>query len=245
MKTVGSAARGIALSLFLAASAYLVLELVIALSDQGQPTGELAATALINPVYPIWYLAPGLILSARIAMIVYPIAAAFWGIGWLMTCAARPVEAAPRRVEMPTQVKTQTAVEPAAVPEEAYVAVPEAVDDVCVIGWDRRIRHIGTSAARLFGLTPKDMLGTAFESFIAPSDLPKLDGLLATAHSERIRAVSGTIGIRHADGSLVQIAVTCTAGTAGPAGRPGTMIFTLRTLSERGQLEDQLAALWY
>jgi hypothetical protein len=86
--------RGIAFVIFAVASAYLVLELVIALSAQGEPTSAVAPFTGAEVVYPIWYQAAEFLDAARIAIVAYPIAAVLYGLALLTSMPGRaaPVE---------------------------------------------------------------------------------------------------------------------------------------------------------
>jgi PAS domain-containing protein len=217
--------RSIAIMIFMVTSAYLLLELVIALSAQGEPTGAVAPFTGAEVVFPIWYQAPEFLDATRFAMIAYPVAAVFYGIGLLAHLAGQT-----RLEEQPRM--------PATFPVEI-------IEELCVVSADRRIEHITPSTARLFGLRPQDMRGQSLESFIVPGDLPKIDALVAAAYADRPRAFATTVGILLADSAVASADITCTAGLAGGLASPGTTVFTIRPSSDRGRLDDQLAALWY
>ena len=88
------------------------------------------------------------------------------------------------------------------------------------------------------------MLGQSLEVFLAPADLPKLDALMAAAYADSPRAFAATVGIHLPDATISTVDITCQAGPPDMAGL-GAVIITVRPFSERGRLEDQLAALWY
>jgi PAS domain S-box-containing protein len=233
--------RGIAFLIFTVTSAYLVLELVIALSAQGEPTTALAPFTGAEIVYPMWYQAAEFLDAVRIAMIAYPVTAVFYGLAMLTRLGAQaaPVEQ-PRLPAVAPVPEAMTSVEAAILP-----ATPEAIDDLCVVSADRQIQHITPSTARLFGLTPADMLGQSLEVFVAPVGLPKLDALVAAAYADRPRAFATTVRIILADGVVVPVDITCSAEVDGVMAGPGTAILMIRPFSDRGRLDDQLAALWY
>ncbi len=237
---VRSVFRGIAVMIFMVTSAYLVLELVIALSAQGEPTGAVAPFTGAEVVYPMWYQAPEFLDAAWVALIAYPVAAVVYGIGMLAGLAARAVAA-----EQPRMPADLPVPETEASPEDAVMPASEPTDDICVVSADRRIQHITPSTARLFGQTPRDMLGQSLEAFISPVDLPKLDALIAAAYADRPRAFSTTIGIFLPEAVIAPVDITCQAGEDGMMASPGATILTIRPFSERGRLNDQLAALWY
>jgi hypothetical protein len=231
--------RSIAFIIFTVTSAYLVLELVIALSAQGEPTGAVAPFTGAEVVYPNWYQAPEFLDAVSVALFSYPVAAIFYGIGLLAGWAGRATLAEQPRMPVEAQGPDGT-------PGPATVVAPvEETDDLCVVSADRRIEHITPSTARLFGLTPRDMQGQSLEGFLSPGDLPKLDALVAAAYADRPRAFATTVGVLLPDAVVAPVDITCRAGLEGRTLSPGTVILTIRPYSERGRLDDQLAALWY
>jgi hypothetical protein len=233
--------RSIAFILFMVTSAYVVVELVIALSAQGEPTGAVAPFTGAEIVYPMWYQAAEFVDAAQIALVTYPVAAVCFGIGLLARLAgkASPAEQPRLPTELPV-VQTPIAPDDAVVP-----ATAETVDDLCVVSADRRIQHITPSTARLFGLTPREMVGQSLEVFLSPTDLPKLDALVAAAYADRPRAFATTVGILLPEALVAPVDITCSAEVDGVTVGPGTAILTIRPFSDRGRLDDQLAALWY
>ncbi len=232
--------RSIAFLIFMVTSAYLLLELVIALSAQGEPTGAVAPFTGAEVVFPIWYQAPEIFDAARFAIVAYPVAAVFYGIGVVAHLAGQArLEEQPR---MPVPPPVPSAV---IAPEAAIVPAVEIIEELCVVTPDRRIQHITPATARLFGLTPRDMLGQSLEGFILPADLPKIDALVAAAFAERPRAFATTVGVLLPEAAAASVDITCSAAVDPAVARPGTTIFTIRPSSDRGRLDDQLAALWY
>jgi hypothetical protein len=233
--------RTIAFIIFMLTSAYLLLELVIALSAQGEPTGAVAPFTGAEVVFPIWYAAPEFLDATQFAVIAYPVAAVFYGIGVLAHLAGQT------RLEEQPRLPTAPPVPDDIVPAEhtAPVQATEVIEELCVLSADRRIRHITPATSRLFGLTPRDMLGQSLESFIQPADLPKLDALVAAATADRLRAFAATVGIILPESAVAAVDITCTAGVDAAIAGPGTTVFTIRPSSNRGRIDDQLAALWY
>jgi hypothetical protein len=232
--------RSIAFMVFMVTSAYLVLELVIALSAQGEPTGAVAPFTGAELVYPNWYQAPEFLDAVSVALVAYPVAALFYGIGMFAGWAGRMNAPPPTRLppELP-------APESATAAKDAPVSAARTTEDVCVISADRRIQQIAPFTASLFGLTPRVMVGQSLEVFLSPVDLPKLDALIAAAYADRPRAFATTVGILLPDAVVAPVDITCSASVDGGVTGPGTAILTVRPFSERGRLDDQLAALWY
>ena len=177
--------RSIAFMIFMVSSAYLVLELVIALSAQGEPTGAVAPFSGAEAVYPNWYQAPEFLDAAWVALVAYPVAGIVYGIGMLAGWALG--SGVPEQPRLPVQPLRPP--DPGVShPDDGLVPAVTAIDDLCVVGADRRIRHITLPTARLFGLTPLDMMGRSLEGFLSPADLPKLDALVAAAYADPPRA---------------------------------------------------------
>lgn len=229
----------IAFVIFTAASGYLLLELVIALSAQGEPTGGIAPFTGAEFVYPIWYQAPEFGDAVRAAAVAYPVAAVFYGMGTLSRVLGQ--QHFTEQLRLPAYAPPSPDVEAG----EAETPAIEATDDICVVSAERRIEHITLVTARLFGLTPEDMRGHSLEVFLSPGDLPKLDALVAAAFSDRARASAATLGILLAEAVVAPVDMTCRPAEADGMTSPGAAILTIRPASERGRLDDQLAALWY
>ena len=232
--------RTVALVIFMVTSAYLVLELVIALSAQGEPTGAVAPFTGAQVVYPDWYQAPEFLDAARVALLAYPVAALFYGIALMVAWIVRG-----RRPEQPRMLPDLPATDGMTAPEAAAISAAEPVDEDCIVRADRKIAAITLTTARLFGLAPRDMVGRSLELFLSPVDLPKLDALVAAAYADRPRAFATTVGILLPDAVVAAVDFTCRAGEQGAASVSGAIILTIRPFSERGRLDDQLAALWY
>jgi hypothetical protein len=230
--------RSIAFVFFTVMSAYLVLELVIALSAQGEPTGAVAPFTGAEVVYPAWYQAPELLDCLRVALIAYPAAVIFYGLaavaGWVGRLGA---PGTPRSVP----AEASPALSPTT--DDGLSPMPGGLGDLCFVGDNRRVLHIAPAAARLFGLTPQQMAGLSLERFIVPADLPKLDALIAAAYADSPRPFTATVGILLPEAAIAPVEITCRAG--GADAMQGAMTLTIRPFSERGRLDDQLAALWY
>jgi PAS domain-containing protein len=239
-------------------SAYLILELVVALSDQGQMTDAPVPMTNANPVYPDWDHAPGFLGALSLSLLVYPVAAVFYAIAVLTGYAGRPRrEPPPRKLPEPVAAVPEARfAEAGPPPADADVVAPLAVaaateidrsivEDVCILGADLRIRYVSAQIARLFGRTRTEMIGLALPSFIAPYDVSKLAALLLAAHSDRARAAGSTIGILLPDKTIAAIDLSCRAASEAAGDSPGTVVLTMHPLSERGQLDDQLTAIWY
>jgi PAS domain-containing protein len=231
---------GIAVVIFLAMSGYLLLELVIALSDQGQPTGAVVPVTDANPTYPDWYQAPDVLTALSVALVVYPVAAVFYGIGLLAGYLGR--EAPQPARPMPPDL----AVEPSpAAQRQVTRTLAEPIEEACILDGDLVIRSVSTPMARLFGLTPREMIGLSAEIFIAPRDVSAFASLLLAAHGDSGQVLASTMGIRLPDDTILPVDVTCRVAREAANVGLGALALTFHALSERGQLDNKLAAIWY
>ncbi len=233
---------GIAAIIFLAMSGYLLVALVVALSDQGEPTDAPVPMIGAIPVYPDWYQAREVLTAASWSAIAYPVAAVFYGVALLSAVVARR-----RRGRHPGTSTTRGKADAAPRPSDGgrRGPAPGDADDLCVLGARLRILHVSVSVAQLFGVSPREMIGHALEGFVAPGERSSLVSLLMAAMVDSGEPQRATIGMRQADDAVAPVAVTCRAATEAEAGAGGTLILTMRALPEGGRLDDQLAAIWY
>lgn len=242
--------RRTAFLIFWLMSAYLVVTLVIALSNQGQMTGELAATNQAPGLYPMWYEAPDVLDAARLGIILYPIAAAAFLVASLVSFATRPSEAGERErlPRMVTDNLPSAAADRPAVPENS----PRAPDlralgrgapgALCVLNQMFVIQTIGADAADLFGLAPAQLVGRPFLPLVMPLDAARLQEAALAAHARPSRPVPLELGLRQSDETVLKVQAEChaEAGSRGPE-----TVLRLQPVSERGSLDDQLSAIWY
>lgn len=238
--------RRIGYLIFWLMSAYLAVTLMIALSNQGQPTGELAASNQAPAFYPIWYQDQDLQAAARIGVFVYPLAALSLLLAALASLGHRqrtqadmgmgglvPVEAGAGAAPPPSQPA------PATTPRARGLRAPGTL---CTLDPMFVIRSIGADAADLFGLPPTALVGRPILPLVLPQDAARLQQAALAAHAEPGQPVPLLIGLRQPDGTALPTQAECHART-GPEG-PQTVL-RLLPASERGSLDDQLSAVWY
>lgn len=129
--------RRLAHLIFWLMSAYLLVALLIALSDQGQPTGELVVTNQAPALYPIWYQDADLLNAGKLGIFLYPAAILLYLFGSLITflergevtyaARRRPAEAAPGLAAdaPPPDAAAAPDAAPEAEPDAASEAGPE------------------------------------------------------------------------------------------------------------------------
>jgi PAS domain-containing protein len=231
---------GIALIIFLAMSVYLLVALVLALSDQGEPTNAPVPMVGAIPVYPNWYQAQEVLTAASWSGIVYPVAAVFYGVALLSAVVARTT---PGRHPGGARAEADAAPRPS--DRGRRRVAPGDSDDLCVLGAQLRILHVSVSVAQLFRLTPREMIGHSLEDFVAPGERSRLVPLLMAALADSGEAQGATIGMRQRDDAVTRVALTCRAATEAEACVGGALILAMRALPEGTGLEEQLAAIWY
>lgn len=230
--------RRTAFLIFWLMSAYLVLMLTIALSDQGQMTGELAASTQAPAVYPMWYAAPDVLDAAQIGMILYPIAAVAYLLASLIRFAARPPaeNAAERMPVLGAEDQSEAPVANRAAPGRP------APNMVCTLDETFVILTIGTGAAELFDLSPAALTGRPILPLMLPRDADRLVEAVRLAHAHPDQPVTVEIGLRQRDEIVLRIEAACQPQAGAPGPRT---VLRLRPLSDRGSVDDQLSAIWY
>jgi hypothetical protein len=246
--------RRLSIGIMWLTSAYVLLMLLIALTDQGQPTGAFNGADLSQLFYPVWYANPDVITAVRLAVVAYPTAALAYGLAVLLSYAAtdRPV---PPRLYSEAPAGTPTTFggladpfAPAGPLPEPGPGAPAAIDQtdnpdyLCILDTAFLIRAISRNAAAILGFAPEALLHRPFTNFVMAADIAQIH-----ATSDRLtqdpQAVIGLhLHIRHPDEIAVEADAICRAGL-GADGRIISM--TLIPRSERGPLSSQLAAIWY
>lgn len=238
-------------------SAYLLLMLLIALTDQGEPTGAVNGATLSQLFYPVWYANPDLITAVRLAVLAYPFAALAYGLGLLLSYAAtdRPVPprlyadapaGTPSLVADPVDpvaagLPTGSAVKPFPV-RHAATDLVENPDYLCILDTAFLIRAISRNAAAILGFAPEALLQRPFTNFVTAADIAQLHATNDRLTQDPQAVIGLSLHIRHPDEIVVEAEAICRAGL-GADGRIISMMLMPR--SERGPLSSQLAAIWY
>ena len=121
--------------------------------------------------------------------------------------------------------------------ESLHRGIVEASTDViCVVDLDGRIEMISPSSHAVLGRAPHELVGRSFEGLVHPDDLEA-----AWANLERATTVptSMTVRLLHADGSVLTMEAT-TSPLPGLDGSPARILATVRDVTERRLLEEQL-----
>jgi hypothetical protein len=258
--------RRIAIGLFWLTSAYLLLMLLIALSDQGEPTGAVSANNPSQLLYPAWYANEGLIGALKLAALAYPAAAIVFGLGSLIIYSASKPDVPPRTmppsaptdedffVDWPpaTPASGKPAASPAlddgpphspGRPDPIHPQRPDRPDDLCILDSGFVLRSVGRHAAALLGAsTPEMLVRRPFTAFMFPEEIPALRAAVAALQHDPQATIILPLTLRHPDDIAVEAEAICRAGL-GPDGQ--VISLELRPRSTRGSIDDQLTAIWY
>ncbi len=255
--------RRSAAGLFWLTSAYLVLMLLVALSDEGQPTGMVSITNWNQLFYPVWYANPGLTTAVQLAVFAYPIAAVVFGFGSLILYSldepaetpkagsarhGRAVERNPHQPFAEAQEKADSPPPPrvgAGIPIDltpSYAQSFGCPDNLCVIDSAFVLRSIGRDAAVLLGAaSPAMLVRRPLSTFVAAADMPALHAAAASLQHDPLRALTVPLRLRSHDASTVDVDAVCCAGV-GPDGQ--VISLELKPRADRRTADDQMAAIW-
>lgn len=242
-------ARRLGSAAFWLMSAYLALTLVIALSEQGQPTDDLAVSTQAPALYPIWYQNPALQTAASLGFVVYPAAAFALLLARLTRRRPRTAESAPETglaetglAEGLPPLAGEKAPAPAAGPPAPRAPSLRDPATLCSLDSGFVIRGIGAAAADLFALTPAALIGRPLPPLLMPQDLPRLQQAVLASQADPLHPVSIAVGLRQPDGTALPTQAECHLRLEAEGMQ---IVLRLQPLLERGPLGDQLAALWY
>ncbi|MCB8880205.1 PAS domain-containing protein [Acidisoma cellulosilytica] len=238
-------------------SAYVVLTLLIALTEEGRPTSAVFSTNLGELFYPEWYANPLVITAVKIAVLTYPAAALAYGIATLLSYArgekpapmavrsqpaalsfAGLANAAPKPAFWPMESAfSETTAQPAAPRPPAEQ--PENPEYLCILDMAFFIRAISRNAASVLGLPPHALQRRPFTNFVLPADVSQLHSAWDRLLSDPQAVIALHLRLRHADDVTVEADAICRAGL-GADGRIISM--TLMPRAEQGPIDDRLAA---
>ncbi len=114
--------------------------------------------------------------------------------------------------------------------------VEASTDMICLVGLDGGIEMISPSAKHVLGRTPEELVGTSFGDLVHPDDLEAAYANFAEAMTA---PTSMTVRGLHADGSPVKLEAT-TLPLTRTDGSPERILATVRDVTERHRLEEQL-----
>ena len=114
--------------------------------------------------------------------------------------------------------------------------VEASTDMICVVALDGRIEMMSPSSLTVLGRAPEELVGRPFDHVVHPDDLEA-----AWENFERSLAAPTAMTVRalRPDGA-VSILEATTAPLAGPDGTPARIIATVRDVTGRRLLEEQL-----
>ena len=132
--------------------------------------------------------------------------------------------------------------------EEAYRLLAEnCLDVVFRFGADGKAKYISPSAERLYGCSRKELMqmgGSAGENpFLHPDDQPMVAKAIARHFSGEVEEMRLQFRILRADRTPVWVETNGRTVMDPASGRPTDLVLTMRDISERKALEDQLASM--
>jgi diguanylate cyclase (GGDEF)-like protein/PAS domain S-box-containing protein len=140
-------------------------------------------------------------------------------------------------------------------PEEhsaASVGLPDAdfrqlaeksADVILRIGSDHVARYVSPSCEAVFGWTPAEMIGRPPRSFVHPDDLPMLMQMAERFGTMESRGEVVQFRMRRKDGATIWVESNSQLLEDPETGRNGDLIVSMRDISERKRLEEQLFAM--
>jgi len=131
-------------------------------------------------------------------------------------------------------------------PEEnidfAYLA-QHSVDIICRVGMNRLMTYASPACREILGWNPEEMVGKGPEEFVVAEDLPIIAAASAAIVSPEVHNSPATVRMRRKDGSNCWIEMNARLVRNPSSGEPMEIIVTMRDVSERKSLEEQLSAL--
>ena len=131
--------------------------------------------------------------------------------------------------------------------DEALRLLAESSGDAIFrFGPDGKARYISPSVERLFGYTPQEiyaMGGTsASNSFVHEEDLPLVAGAIRRHFAGDLPEVKLEFRVNNRDGTIRWVETNCSTVADPKSGVVTDIIFTMRDISEKKALQEQLAA---
>jgi PAS domain S-box-containing protein len=121
--------------------------------------------------------------------------------------------------------------------ESVHRGIVEASTDmICVVDLEGRIEMISPSSQAVLGRPPHELVGDSFGGLVHPDDL---EAAWSNFQQSITAPTSMTVRAVHTDGSVVSLEAT-TSPLPGPDGAPARILATVRDVTERRLLEEQL-----
>ncbi len=142
---------------------------------------------------------------------------------------------------------TEPRAEPGSGRDESLRMLAENSGDVIFrFGVDGKARYISPSVERLFGCTPKEiyeMGGTIVSNgFLHEDDIPLVAGAVRRHFAGDLPEVKLEFRVISRDGAMCWVETNCSTIKDPQTGSPTDIIFTMRDISEKKALHEQLSA---
>ena len=123
--------------------------------------------------------------------------------------------------------------------EERFRALIEhGADAIALLGADGALLFLSHSAEKLFGFTPRELVGRSAFELLHPDDVPGLQGLLADLVGRPGAPVTIEVRLLHRDASWRAVEAVLVNRLGEPA--VGAVVVNFRDVSERKQAEQAL-----
>jgi diguanylate cyclase (GGDEF)-like protein/PAS domain S-box-containing protein len=137
---------------------------------------------------------------------------------------------------------TSSSQEPSALPNLELLAA-QCMDAIAWVGADMRFIYISPSCKKLFLRSVEDTIGHHIAEFVFPDDLPIIAAATRSVINGEGNAITATIRVIRGDGSLIWIELNSRLMGDAANGAPGDRAVTMRDVSDRKALEDELRAM--
>lgn len=121
--------------------------------------------------------------------------------------------------------------------------VDNSVDILCRADIDRMLTYVSSSSFDVLGWKPEEMTGKLMDHFILSEDLSVLAAAIASDSPPGTQIVSITVRMLKKDGSTTWMENRARRGHNTATGEFTDFVVTMRDVSERKRLEEQLSAL--
>jgi diguanylate cyclase (GGDEF)-like protein/PAS domain S-box-containing protein len=129
-------------------------------------------------------------------------------------------------------------------PETDFRQLAEQSADVIFrIGPDQIARYVSPSSTVVFGWTPEEMIGLGPHSFVHPDDLPMLIQMAERYGTLESQGEVAVFRMRRKDGTLIWVESNSQLLHDPETGKNGDLIVSMRDVTERKKLEEQLLAM--
>ena len=128
--------------------------------------------------------------------------------------------------------------------ETSFQQLAENSADVIMrIGRDARAYYVSPSSLRLLGWAPEEIIGKGADDFVFLEDLPAVIEAGRRTLAGESNVSPTTYRMRCKDGSLVWVESKSRLMLDPATGKPGDFVLTMRDITDRKRLEEQLSVL--